>query len=326
MALEGVEAPGQLRAVGLEPRVQLPQGLGAQAVETALGFAADLDEAGVAQHLEVPGHAGLVHPDGLDELGHRTLATANGVEDPAARRFGDHLEDGALALHDVKIRRSVYMVKRMHHPSAGTARTNEAPCDHGAMQGTLFITGDPEADRLVNTEPLAVLVAMLLDQQVPMEWAFSSPLRLKDRLGGTLDAATIAALPLEELEAMFKGPPALHRYPGSMAKRTQQLCQHLVDVHGGDAATVWAGVASGTELFTRLKALPGFGGEKAKIFLALLAKRFGIAPPGWEDPAAPFSDDTPRSAADVDSAETLQRVREFKKMKKAEGKGKDAPT
>jgi uncharacterized HhH-GPD family protein len=194
------------------------------------------------------------------------------------------------------------------------------------MQGTLFITGDPEADRLVNTEPLAVLVAMLLDQQVPMEWAFSSPLRLKDRLGGTLDAATIAALPLEELEAMFKGPPALHRYPGSMAKRTQQLCQHLVDVHGGDAAAVWAGVASGTELFTRLKALPGFGGEKAKIFLALLAKRFGIAPPGWEDPAAPFSDDTPRSAADVDSAETLQRVREFKKMKKAEGKGKDAPT
>lgn len=193
------------------------------------------------------------------------------------------------------------------------------------MHGTLFITGDAEGDELLNTDPLALVIGMLLDQQVPMEWAFSSPLRLKERLGGSLDAAQIAALPLDELEAVFKGPPALHRYPGSMAKRTQQLCQHLVDEHGGDAAAVWTGTDSGSELFTRLKALPGFGGEKAKIFLALLAKRFGIAPAGWEDPAAPFSDATPRSVADVDSAETLQRVREFKKAKKAEGKGKDAP-
>jgi uncharacterized HhH-GPD family protein len=192
-----------------------------------------------------------------------------------------------------------------------------------AKKPALPVSGDPEADELLVTDPLARLIGMLLDQQVPMEWAFSSPLKLKERLGGALDAGAIAALPLEQLEALFKGPPALHRYPASMAKRTQQLCQHLVDEYGGRAEAVWDGVTSGPELFKRLKGLPGYGGEKAKIFLALLAKRFGIRPEGWEAPAEPFSDDTPRSVADVDSAETLQRVREFKKMKKAEGKGKD---
>jgi uncharacterized HhH-GPD family protein len=122
---------------------------------------------------------------------------------------------------------------------------------------------------------------------------------------------------------MFKGPPALHRYPASMAKRTQQLCQHLVDHYGGRAEAVWTGVPTGQELFDRLHALPGYGGEKAKIFLALLAKRFGIRPPGWEAPAAPFSDDTHRSIADVSSAEALLEVRAFKQMMKAKGKGKD---
>jgi len=191
------------------------------------------------------------------------------------------------------------------------------------MKGTLFITGDAEAARLLNTDPLALLIGMLLDQQVPMEWAFASPLKLRDRLGGTLDAASIAALRLEELQAAFKGPPALHRFPGSMAARTQQLCQHLVDTYGGSAEAVWDDVADGSELFTRLRALPGFGDEKAKIFLAVLAKRFGIRPDGWEDPAAPFSDTTRRSVADVDSPAGLAEVRAFKKLKKAEGKGKD---
>ncbi|MDP1818282.1 MAG: HhH-GPD-type base excision DNA repair protein [Acidimicrobiales bacterium] len=190
------------------------------------------------------------------------------------------------------------------------------------MKGTLAVTGDNAADELLNTDPLALVLGMLLDQQVPMEWAFSSPLRLQERLGGRLDAAHIAHRPLEELEAIFKGPPALHRYPGSMAKRTQQLCQHLLDGYGGDAAAVWVGAATGDELFARLRALPGFGGEKAKIFLALLAKRFDIAPPGWEQPAAPFSDTTMRSVADVSSPEALQRVREFKKLRKAENKTK----
>ena len=188
---------------------------------------------------------------------------------------------------------------------------------------SLPVTGDPAADELLATDPLARLIGMLLDQQVPMEWAFSSPLKLKERLGGVLDAGAIAALPLEQLEAMFKGPPALHRYPASMAKRTQQLCQHLVDEYGGRAEAVWDGVASGPELFKRLKGLPGYGGEKAKIFLALLAKRFGIRPEGWEAPAAPFSDDLARSVADVDSADALQQVRAFKQRKKAASKGDD---
>jgi uncharacterized HhH-GPD family protein len=187
----------------------------------------------------------------------------------------------------------------------------------------LPVTGDAEADELLIQDPLARLIGMLLDQQVPMEWAFSSPFKLQERLGGTLDAAVIAAMPLEELEKIFKGPPALHRYPGSMAKRTQQLCQHLVEHYGGQAAAVWEGIDTGPELFARLRGLPGYGGEKAKIFLALLAKRFGIAPDGWEEPAAPFSDDTPRSIADVDGPEALVRVREFKRMMKAKGKGKD---
>lgn len=191
------------------------------------------------------------------------------------------------------------------------------------MEPTLPVTGDPAADELLVRDPLARLIGMLLDQQVPMEWAFSSPLRLKERMGGSLDAGAIAAMPLEELEVLFKGPPALHRYPGSMAKRTQQLCQHLVDEYGGRADAVWDGVTSGPELFARLRALPGFGGEKAKIFLAVLAKRFGIAPEGWEEPAKPFSDATHRSVADVSSAEALLEVRAFKKMMKAKGKGKD---
>ena len=191
------------------------------------------------------------------------------------------------------------------------------------MQGDLHITGDPEGDGLLNTDPLALLLGMLLDQQVPMEWAFGSPLKLKERLGGELDAASIAAMPLDELERLFKGPPALHRFPGSMAKRTQQMCRHLVEHHGGRADAVWADAATGEELYARLRAIPGYGGEKAKIFMALLAKRFGVRPPGWQELAQPFSDATHRSVADVDSAEALLEVRAFKQMMKAKGRGKD---
>jgi uncharacterized HhH-GPD family protein len=187
---------------------------------------------------------------------------------------------------------------------------------------TLPVTGDPEADKLLVDDPLALTIGMLLDQQVPMEWAFSGPLRLRDKLGGRLDATEIAALDPAELEAMFKGPPALHRYPGSMAKRTQALCQYLVEHYGGDAAAVWAGVDNGGELLRRVRALPGFGADKARIFTALLAKRFGVRPPGWEQATAPFSDDQPRSVADVDSPESLQRVRSWKKAMKAQGKTK----
>jgi uncharacterized HhH-GPD family protein len=191
---------------------------------------------------------------------------------------------------------------------------------------SLPVTGDPEADKLLVDDPLALMIGMLLDQQVPMEWAFGAPLRLKERLGGRLDAAEIAAMDPVKVEEVFKGPPALHRFPGSMGKRTQALCQHLVDHYQGDAAAVWAGVDDGAELLRRVNALPGYGAAKAKIFTALLAKRFGVRPAGWEEATAPFSDDEPRSVADIDSAETLQRVRSWKKAMKAQGKGKSDPT
>jgi uncharacterized HhH-GPD family protein len=190
-------------------------------------------------------------------------------------------------------------------------------------ESSLPVTGNADADRLLGTDPLALVIGMLLDQQVPMEWAFGSPLRLRERLGGQLDAAAIAAMPLEELEVAFKGPPALHRYPGSMAKRTHQLCQHLVDQHGGSADAVWRKVDSGAELYKRVKAMPGFGEEKAKIFTALLAKRFGVRPPGWEEASAPFSDDLKRSVADVDGPDALAEVRSFKQRKKADAKRDD---
>ena len=191
---------------------------------------------------------------------------------------------------------------------------------------TIPITNTPEANDLLVQDPLALLIGMLLDQQVPMEWAFLGPYTLKERLGGALDAGAIAAMDPADLEEVFKAKPAMHRYPGSMAKRTHALCQFLVERYDGDAGKVWRNVRSGDELYRRLRELPGYGEEKAKIFLAILAKRLGKAPAGWEEAAAPFSDDQPRSVADVSSAETLLQVRDFKKMMKAKGKGKADPT
>jgi uncharacterized HhH-GPD family protein len=193
------------------------------------------------------------------------------------------------------------------------------------MAATLPVTGDAEADQLLVDDPLALIIGMLLDQQVPMEWAFAGPLRLRSRLTA-FDAATIAAYDPAELQAAFKGPPAVHRFPGSMAKRVQALCQVLVDEYGGDASAVWSDAATGKELLARVKALPGFGVEKSKIFTALLAKRFGVRPEGWEQATAPFSDEQPRSVADIGSAEELQQVRAWKKMMRQAGKSKqDSP-
>ena len=193
------------------------------------------------------------------------------------------------------------------------------------MPAAVPVTGDPAADQLLTDDPLALMIGMLLDQQVPMEWAFSGPLKLRDRLGGRLDAAEIAAYDPDKLDAVFRGPPALHRFPGSMAKRTQALCQHLVEHYDGRAAGVWEGAATGAELVKRVKALPGYGGEKARIFSAMLAKRFGVRPDGWEQATAPFSDDQPRSVADIDSAESLAKVRAWKKAMKAAGRSKGDP-
>ena len=188
--------------------------------------------------------------------------------------------------------------------------------------GTIPITGDDAADQLLVENPLALLIGMLLDQQVPMGWAFRGPSTLQERLGGSLDAETVAALGPDKVEAIFRDKPAMHRYPGSMGKRTYALCAYIVEHYGGDAGAIWRDAPSGQEIYRRLRELPGYGEEKSKIFLAILGKRLGQAAPGWEEAAAPFSDATPRSVADVGSAESLERVREFKKARKAAKQGK----
>ena len=184
------------------------------------------------------------------------------------------------------------------------------------------VTSNPEANELLVTDPLALVIGMLLDQQVPMEWAFLGPWTLRERLGGILDAAAIAAMDPDELDRIFRDKPALHRYPAAMAKRTHALCQHVVEHYDGDVSRVWTEAADGADLYRRVRQLPGYGDEKARILLAILGKRLGVRPEGWEAAAAPFSDETPRSVADIDSAEAFARVRAFKKQRKAEGKGK----
>lgn len=190
------------------------------------------------------------------------------------------------------------------------------------MQGDLAVTGDPEADRLVNTDAFALLVGMLLDQQVPLEVAFAGPARLAARLGGALHPAAVAALAEDELVAACCARPAVHRFPAAMGRRIHALAGVLVNRHDGRAEALWEGVADGDELRRRLVALPGFGDEKARIFVALLAKRFGLRPPGWEAASAPFSDDEPRSAADIGSREDFERVKAWKRDMRARGLGK----
>lgn len=186
----------------------------------------------------------------------------------------------------------------------------------------LPVTGDPEADALLAENPFALLVGMLLDQQVPMERAFRSPALLAERLGGRLDATTVAATDPARLEELFRMRPALHRFPAAMARRTHELARHIVERYDGDPSAIWRTAGDAAELRRRLEELPGFGPEKARIFLAVLGKRFGWAPPGWETEAGPFGDATPRSVADVDGPEALERVRAFKRAQKAAGRTK----
>ena len=189
------------------------------------------------------------------------------------------------------------------------------------MIEALNFTPDPDANRRLAREPLAVLVGMLLDQQVPMEWAFGAPALLKERLGGSLDERGIAAMDVEALEAVFRDKPALHRYPGSMAKRTHQLCAFIVEQYDGRAENIWTGVGSGAELLERLQGLPGFGSDKSRIFVGVLGKRLGVQPPGWEQAAADWA-----SIADVDTYERVGEIREAKKAAKAAKKAAAAKT
>lgn len=166
---------------------------------------------------------------------------------------------------------------------------------------------------------------MVLDQQIPLEWAFKGPLMLKERLGTSLDAAHIASMDPEELKAAFSTRPALHRFPGSMAKRVQELCQALVDDYGGDPAKVWKSARTGEQLYANVKGLPGFGEQKARIFVALLAKQFGVKPAGWEEKAGDYGvAGSFKSVADIVDAESLGKVRQYKSEKKKAAKAEAA--
>ncbi len=175
----------------------------------------------------------------------------------------------------------------------------------------LNFTESDDANRLLATDDLALLIGMLLDQQFPMERAFFGPQLLKDRLGEDLDAGRIARSDLTRLEELFKGPPAIHRYPSAMAKRTQDICQVIVDEYEGNPANIWETAQSGKELFLRLKALPGFGDGKSRIFVGLLGKRLGVRPDGWEEAAADWP-----SIADVAQFDDVLQLREQKRLMK----------
>ncbi|MGC4891347.1 HhH-GPD-type base excision DNA repair protein [Micromonospora sp. RP3T] len=186
---------------------------------------------------------------------------------------------------------------------------------------TLSLPIDPQANELLRRDPLALLLGMVLDQQVPMEKAFSSPYVLAQRLGHEPDARELAGYDPDALVALFARPPALHRFPKAMAARVQEVCRALVERYDGDPARLWSEAADGAELLRRVGELPGFGRQKAQIFVALLGKRFGVAPAGWREAAGAYGEaEAYRSVADVTDPESLGRVREFKQRMKAEAK------
>lgn len=188
------------------------------------------------------------------------------------------------------------------------------------MTQQLHITGDEAADALLSDDPFALLVGMLLDQQVAMETAFAGPEKIRERLG-RIDPATIVGEEPDHLVEVFKQPPAVHRYPGSMAGRVQALAAAVQDEWGGDATAIWTRDApDGAEVLRRLKALPGFGDQKARIFLALLGKQRGFAGAGWREAAGEYGEEGHRSVADITSPESLAEVRAFKQARKAAAK------
>jgi len=189
------------------------------------------------------------------------------------------------------------------------------------MAPELRLSQHPDADRLLSEDPLALLIGMVLDQQIPLERAFRSPYDLKERLGGRLEAEEIASMDPDQLARVFAQPPALHRFWGSNAKRVQDLCRIVIDEYGGRAEGVWKSAGDGAELVANLRALPGFGEQKAKIFAALLGKQLGVQPPGWRQAAGDYAAPGSHvSVADIDGPESLALVRHYKKEKKAAAK------
>jgi uncharacterized HhH-GPD family protein len=186
------------------------------------------------------------------------------------------------------------------------------------MRPALLLTGDPAADQLLSEDPFALLTGMLLDQQIPMEVAFTGPRKIAERLGG-LDPSLIADHDPQEFAALCAETPAVHRFPGSMAKRIQDLAREIVETYHGDTAALWtSGDPDGAEVLRRLRALPGFGEQKAKIFLALLGKQYGVTPRGWRAVVGDYGKaGAHMSVADVVDKESLDRVRAYKKKMKS---------
>jgi uncharacterized HhH-GPD family protein len=182
----------------------------------------------------------------------------------------------------------------------------------------LWLTGDVEADQLLTEDDNALLIGMVLDQQVPMEKAFSGPLVIAQRMGGQLDVAAVAAMSEDAFVALCSRPPAIHRFPAAMAKRVRQLCQVLIEDYDGQATNIWKDARSGNEVKANLERLPGFGSDKAAIFTAVLGKLRGITPDGWRVAAGYYGEpNTFRSVADIMDSDSLQKVRETKKSVKA---------
>jgi uncharacterized HhH-GPD family protein len=206
-----------------------------------------------------------------------------------------------------------------------TANLSLGPSTHLGQDDpmAIHITGEPAADRVLTDQPFALLVGMMLDQQYPMEHAFRGPAKVLDRFG-TLDPARIAAADPEEFAALCSTPPAIHRFPGSMARRLQELAALVEERYDGDAERLWAEAASGKELLARVMELPGFGKQKAQIFVALLAKQLGVRPEGWEAAVGAYAEPGYRSVADVVDPDSLQKVRDYKKQKKAAAKAPSA--
>jgi len=183
----------------------------------------------------------------------------------------------------------------------------------------IHITGDPAADQVLTDDPFALLVGMMLDQQYPMEHAFRGPAKVLDRFG-SLEPARIADADPEEFAALCATPPAIHRFPGSMAARLQALAALVEEKYDGRTERLWNEAATGKELLARVMELPGFGKQKAQIFVALLAKQLGVRPEGWEQAVGAYAEDGHRSVADVTDGASLQKVRDYKKQKKAAAK------
>ncbi len=183
----------------------------------------------------------------------------------------------------------------------------------------IHITGDAAADQVLTDDPFALLVGMMLDQQYPMEHAFRGPAKVLDRFG-TLDPARIATADPAAFAELCSTPPAIHRFPGSMAARLQELARIVADEYDGHADRIWTEAADGRDLMKRMQALPGFGKQKAQIFVALLAKQLGVRPTGWEAAVGAYAEEGYRSVADVVDDASLQKVRDYKKQQKAAAK------